>query len=270
RGQDGYGEVNKKSRVVGFKTTSTIDGILSDYKTDRIFSQTRPFGYPLEAFKIGKKRGESNYAASIKWNEDKKEIEWTMPDTLVEYKVFVSGKELNLEKGKNSALVENPGLHYAVLMAFPENDTVTKETQFFIRSENNVLLQELKPVLAEQSWGDPKMGKSVENNAIRIDGRIFEFGIGSHAVSKLVWNLNGSHKKIHSYIGLDDESACGNGAIWVIKGDGKELYRSKVLTSHEIDSLSVDILGVKVLELETLDNGDKDCDHADWAGTWLD
>ncbi|MDR2583884.1 MAG: NPCBM/NEW2 domain-containing protein [Fibromonadaceae bacterium] len=262
RGQDGYGEVNRKSRVVGFKTTSTIDGILNDYKTDRIFSQTRPFGYPLEAFKIGKKRGESNYAASIKWNEDKKEIEWMLPDTLVEYKIFVNGK--------NNTSIENPGMYYAVLMAFPENDTVTKETQFFIRSENNSLLQELKPVVAEQSWGEPKMGKTVENNAMRIDGRIFEFGIGSHAISKLVWNLNGSYKKIHSYIGLDDESACGNGAIWVIKGDGKELYRSRVLTSHEIDSLNVDISGVKVLELETLDNGDKDCDHANWAGAWLD
>jgi hypothetical protein len=132
------------------------------------------------------------------------------------------------------------------------------------------LLQELKPVVAEQSWGEPKMGKSIENNAMRIDGRIFEFGIGSHAASKLVWNLDQPYKKIHSFIGLDDESACGNGAIWVVRGDGKELYRSKVLTSHEIDSLSIDIAGVKVLELETMDNGDKDCDHANWAGVWVD
>jgi hypothetical protein len=269
RGQDGYGEVNKKSKVVGFKTTSTIDGILSEYKTDRIFSQTRPFGYPLEAFKIGKKRGESNYAASIKWNVDKKEIEWNLPDTLVEYKVFANGLEL-LDLEGNRRAVETPGMHYAVLMAFPESDTVKKETQFFIRSESNLLLQELKPIVAEQSWGEPKMGKSVDNNAMRIDGRIFEFGIGSHAASKLAWNLSQPYKKIHSFIGLDDESACGNGAIWVVKGDGKELYRSKVLTSHEIDSLSIDISGVKVLELETLDNGDKDCDHANWAGIWIE
>jgi len=262
RGQDGYGEVNRKSRVVGFKTTSTIDGILNDYKTDKIFSQTRPFGYPLEAYKIGRRRGESNYAASIRWNEEKKEIEWVLPDTLVEYKIFVNGK--------NNTSVENPGMYYAVLMAFPEGDTVKKEVQFFIRSETNRLLQELKYVTAEQSWREPKMGKSVENNAMRIDGRIFEFGIGSHAPSKIVWNLNGAYKKFHSYIGLDDESACGNGAIWVVKGDGKELYRSKVLTSHEIDSLSIDIGGVKSLELETLDGGDKDCDHVNWAGAWLD
>jgi hypothetical protein len=271
RGQDGYGEVNRKSRVVGFKTTSTIDGILNEYKTQRIFSQTRPFGYALEAYKIGKKQEESSYAANIKWNVEKEEVEWTLPDTLVEYKVFVNSAELlDLKENRNSRPVKTPGLHYAVLMAFPESDTIKKETQFFIRSENNRLLQDTKPSNWTQDWDEPKMGKSVENNAIKIDKRIFEFGVGSHANSRLVWNLNRLYKKFHSYIGLDDESACGNGAIWVVKGDSRELYRSKVLTSREMDFLNIDINGVNVLELETLDNGDKDCDHTDWAGAWLE
>ncbi|MDR2731809.1 MAG: NPCBM/NEW2 domain-containing protein, partial [Fibromonadaceae bacterium] len=268
RGQDGYGEVNRKSRVVGFKTTSTIDAILNDYKTDRIFSQTRPFGYPLEAYRIGKRRGESSYAASIRWTGES--LEWNLPDTLVNYEILLDNKILSLEKNSRDTVVNTPGMHYAVLTAFPESDTVKKEVQFFIRSGSNSLLQEIKLASWEQSWGEPKMGKSVENNALRLDGRIFEFGIGSHSSSKLVWNLNGAYNKIHSYVGLDDESACGNGAIWVVKGDGKQLYRSRVLTSHEIDSLSIDINGVNVLELETLDNGDKDCDHTNWAGVWVE
>ena len=270
RGQDGYGEVNRKSRVVGFKTTSTIDGILGDYKTERKFSQTRPFGYPLETFKIGKKRGESNYAASIKWNSESKLLEWNLQDTITSHSVILNNKVVDLEKDDKSILVDAPGMHYAILTAFPESDTVEKEIQFFIHSENNILLQNAKLVKAEQAWGEPKMGKSVENNAIKIDGRIFEFGIGSHASSKLVWNLDGAYKKFHSFVGLNDESACGNGAIWLIKGDDRELWRSGVLTSHEIDSLSIDIGGIKTLTLETLDNGDKDCDHTDWAGAWLE
>ncbi|MDR2554919.1 MAG: NPCBM/NEW2 domain-containing protein [Fibromonadaceae bacterium] len=270
RGQDGYGEVNRKTRVVGFKTTSTIDEILNEYKAQRIFSQARPFGYALEAYKIGKRQGESNYAANIRWNGENELLEWSLPDTLVDYKILLNNESLNLEKNSRSTQVKTTGMHYAILTAFPENDTVQKTVQFFIRSENNSLLQDAKMSNWAQDWGDPKMGKSVENNAIKIDRRIFEFGIGSHAKSKLVWNLNGAYKKLHSYIGLDDESACGNGAIWVVKGNGKELYRSKVLTSREIDSLAIDISGVNVLELETLDNGDKDCDHANWAGTWIE
>jgi len=270
RGQDGYGEVNRKSRVVGFKTTSTIDKILDEYKSQKIFSQTRPFGYALETYKIGKNRGESRYGASIKWSEENELLEWSLPDTLVDYKFSLNNEFLNLEKGERSVNVKTPGMHYAVLTAFPEGDTVQKTLQFFIRSESNRLLQDIKPANWLQDWGEPKMGKSVENNALKIDRRIFEFGVGSHAKSKLTWDLNGAYKKFHSYIGLDDESSCGNGAIWVVKGDGNELYRSRVLTSREIDSLAIDIGKVKALELETLDNGDKDCDHTDWAGAWLE
>jgi len=268
RGQDGYGDVDRKSRVVGFKTTNAIDGILNDYRTHRIFSQTRPFGYPLEVYKIGKKKGESSYAASIMWNGS--EVEWSLPDTLVDYKVSLNNEFFNMEKGVRKIPVNKSGLHYAALIAFPEEDTVRKEIQFFIRTPENRLLEDVNPNPWAQDWGEPKMGKTVENNAMRIDRRFFEFGIGSHANSKLTWSLNGAYKKFHSYIGLDDESACGNGAIFVVKGDGNQLYRSKVLVSREIDSVSVDISGVNILELEALDNGDKDCDHANWAGAWMD
>ena len=270
RGQDGYGEVDRNSRVVGFKTTSTIGRILEEYKTERIFSETRPFGYPLEAYKIGKKRGESNYGASIRWNLEKEEIEWNLPDTLVDYRIFLNNEFLAFEKASRSFSVKKPGMYYTTLMVFPEGDTVKKETQFFIRSAENRLLQDTKPGNFSQDWGEPKMGRTVEGNAMKIDGRIFEFGVGTHANSRATWNLNGTYKKFHSYIGLDDESSCGNGAIWAVKGDGKHLYRSKILASHEIDSLSIDISGVSVLELETLDNGNKDCDHTDWAGAWLE
>jgi len=224
----------------------------------------------LEAYKIGRKKEESNYEASIKWSSEAKELEWNMQDTLTEYKVLLNGKVLNFENGETKFSVEDAGLHYASLHLFPDNDTIIKETQFFIRSDKNRLLQDAKPESWEQSWSEPKVGKSVENNAIRIDGRVFEYGVGSHAPSRLVWNLNGAYKKFHSFIGLDDESACGNGAIWLVRGDGKELYRSRVLGSREIDSISVDISGVNKFELETLDNGDKDCDHSDWAGAWLE
>jgi uncharacterized protein YsxB (DUF464 family) len=270
RGQDGYGEVNRQSRVVGFKTTGTIDQILNEYRTHRIFSERQPFGYPLEAYKIGRKVGELNYAASIRWNVESEEIQWSLPDTSVDYRVFLNNEFLDLERDVHSFSLKEPGLHYGVLKVFLESDTVQRETQFFIGSESNRLLQSVRPNKWSQDWGEPNMGKTVENNTIRIGKRIFEFGIGAHANSNLVWNLNGAYKKFHSYIGLDDEAIGGNGAIWVVKGDGKELYRSRVLVSHEIDSLSIDISGVNVLELETLDNGNKDYDHTNWAGAWLE
>ncbi|GHV14633.1 hypothetical protein AGMMS49938_11120 [Fibrobacterales bacterium] len=279
RGQDGYGEVNRNSRVVGFKTTSTIDAILQDYANNKIFSVNKPFGYPLEAYKIGRKRGESKY-------ENYYKLYFDVGDSALKVSVSTPENTSNSET-KNILATENyellldnkfyekgneksAGMHYATLTAFVEGDTIKKETQFFVRSENNRLLQDTKPNSWEQSWSEPKYGKSVEGNTIKIDGRIFEYGIGSHSPSKLVWDINGKYKKFHGFIGLDDESACGNGVIYIVKGDGKSLYKSRVLASHELDSLEVNLDGIKTLELETLDNGDKDCDHANWAGAWLE
>lgn len=47
RGQDGYGKVNRDSRVVGFKTTDQIDKILDSYKHERVLIDAKKFGYPL-------------------------------------------------------------------------------------------------------------------------------------------------------------------------------------------------------------------------------
>ena len=52
QGQDGRGTVNRKSRVVGFKTTDQIATILENYKTEIVLQEKRKFGYPLTVFKI--------------------------------------------------------------------------------------------------------------------------------------------------------------------------------------------------------------------------
>ena len=73
-------------------------------------------------------------------------------------------------------------------------------------------------------------------------------------------------------VGLDDESACGDGASFIVVGDGRELYRSKRMYSTEKQTLSLDVSGVRTLELrvDEGDKKDKDCDHGDWANAWLE
>jgi hypothetical protein len=62
RGQDGYGSVNRQSRVVGFKTTDQIDEILDSYKNERVLLEPKLFGYPLVIYRIDAKKGVSQYA----------------------------------------------------------------------------------------------------------------------------------------------------------------------------------------------------------------
>jgi hypothetical protein len=110
----------------------------------------------------------------------------------------------------------------------------------------------------------------VENNTLKLAQRSYGFGIGVHANSSLAFRIDGRFHRFHAVIGLDDESACGDGASWVVRGDQKELWKSENLTSQMMDSVSVDISGVQVLELETLQGANNMCDHTDWANAWVE
>ena len=75
---------------------------------------------------------------------------------------------------------------------------------------------------------------------------------------------------LHGVIGLDDESACGDGAFFVVKGDGRELFRSNKMYSTQKQALDIDVSGVQNLQLVLEQGGNKDCDHGDWANVWLE
>ena len=287
RGQDGYGAVDRDSRVVGFKTTGAVEQILQEYDNQRVFSETRPFGYPLVMHRLLGRKGYSPYQQNLSVDS------YTMTpqagadhplvmrkgvgDTLA-YELIVDGR--SVRQGQLATAVDtvhlpgsalNAGLHRLDVRFFvPGPDTVSVPLLLFARSAQNALLQDLTPDSFTQSWGTPRQGRSVDQNTLRIDGRDFAFGVGAHANSTLLYEVGGRFRKFHSWIGLDDEQACGNGASWAVRADGKEIYRSRSLTSHEIDSLSLDIAGVARLELVTLDDGEQSCDHTNWAGAWFE
>jgi hypothetical protein len=287
RGQDGYGQVDRNSRVVGFKTTGTIERILEQFQNTRIFSQSRPFGYPLTMHQLHGRKGVSRFSQglsmqSYSYTPDAGSalplvLRKNVADTLA-YQIVLDGVLVRNDTLASPVDTVNlpatqlrPGMHTLQATFFaPENDTVRITQQLFARHAGNALLQDQSPETYTQSWGEPQQGKSVEQHTLRIDGREFPFGVGSHAPSTLVYNIAGKYKQLHSWIGLDDEAACGDGVVWVVKGDGRELHRSRNLASHEIDSLSVDISSVQRLELITLEQGDMNCDHANWAGAWFE
>lgn len=287
RGQDGYGQVDRGSRVVGFKTTETIQQILDLYANERLFSETRPFGYPLSLYHLKSRRGVSPYAqalslASYTDTPDAGSpyalvLRKSLPDTLP-YRMTLDGEEVRngtLQRSVDTlslpAAKLRPGLRELQAIFFaPNADTVRIRQQIFVRAPSVSLLQDLPRESAQQGWGEPQNGKSVEQHTLRLDGRDFAFGIGSHSPSALVYKLDGAYKRFRSHIGLDDESACGDGSVWVVRGDGRELYRSRPLTSHEVDTLDIDVAGVARLELLTEAQATNNCDHANWAGAWLE
>ncbi|HOG68459.1 MAG TPA: NPCBM/NEW2 domain-containing protein, partial [Fibrobacteraceae bacterium] len=102
-----------------------------------------------------------------------------------------------------------------------------------------------------------------------LDGESFRYGLGVHAKSKNTFDLNGSFSTFEAMAGLDDESACGDGASFVVLADGRELFRSLKMYSRDKQKVSLPMQGVRRLELVVEEGDNIDCDHAVWANAWL-
>ena len=119
-------------------------------------------------------------------------------------------------------------------------------------------------------WGTPQARKAVGGGAIKIGGRKFERGVGSHADSFAVYALDGGATSFEADVGLDDEAQAGGKAasvVFSVVADGRIAAKTQVLKAGGAPvHLSVPLAGVKTVELCIDDAGDGIMyDHADWA-----
>ena len=282
RGQDGYGELNRKSRVVGFKTTDQVDEILKDYKSERVLIEPKLFGYPLAIYKITAKKGVSTYLQNFFVGDVADSsivVNKRFPETIT-CNYMLNGElqeELMLSQESDTLSLDSSkilaGMNRAAFECLmPDADTLRLVKDFFVETPEVELLSKMEMVAFDQAWGNPQKDETVEHRKLTLDKEVFRYGIGSHAPSFVRYNLPRNFAKLHVTIGLDDESACGDGAAFIVKGDGRELFRSKRMYPTEKQLLDIDVSGVRELELR-LDEGDKkdkDCDHGDWANAWLE
>lgn len=280
RGQDGYGELNRKSRVVGFKTTDQVDEILKDYKNKRVLLEPKLFGYPLAIYQVIAKKGISAYQQKFFVSEMENNsfvINKRFPEAIT-CQFELNGElqeEMVVTLGADTLLLDSTktifGMNRATLECLmPDNDTLHVIKDFFVESPEVLLLSSLKMDRYSQDWGAPQINESVEHHRLTLDKEPFRYGIGSHANSSIVFKLPAEYNLLRATIGLDDESACGDGASFVVAGNGRELFRSKRMYATEKQSIQVDVSGVTLLELQIDKGGNMDCDHGDWGNIWLE
>jgi alpha-galactosidase len=120
---------------------------------------------------------------------------------------------------------------------------------------------------AEQGWGEPQANRSVDNHPLFIDGKRFEHGFGTHAISTLRIALGAKGQHFTAIVGVDDEVGQRGSVIFKVVGDGKNLWESGVMRGGDpAKEVSVDLQGVNQLLLLVDDAGDDiNYDHADWA-----
>ena len=284
RGQDGYGKVNRESRVVGFKTTDQVNSILDGFRVEKVLAENRLFGYPLTIHRIASKHGLSLYAQGISVGElENARFAVTKSfDESVAYDLF-KGDSLVLhgviENSTDSVLaVEvSAGLSRFRIDFYVPDDTVRIWRDAFVAGESVRLVSALSFASASQDWGNPERNESVEHHTLRLGGEPYRFGIGSHANSSIVLDLCADGKcptgklegNFHAVVGLDDESACGDGASFAILAEGEELWRSKRLYSGDTSQVSIRIPATKTLDLRVEKGENMDCDHGNWANAWI-
>src|SRR5689334_1004296 len=64
-------------------------------------------------------------------------------------------------------------------------------------------LDKLVPFLATQGYGQLQTGRSVQGGPLRIGDRTFSHGLGTHARSEIVYDLDGHYERLSAWVGID-------------------------------------------------------------------
>lgn len=113
-------------------------------------------------------------------------------------------------------------------------------------------------------WTEAEVGWKKPSYACHAPGkRAHPRAIYAHAVSRYSYRTARAWKRLTGLCGLDRGHS--GSVVFVVRGDGRELFRSGTIRDHDEHPLAVDISGVDVLELVVEDAGDgKNSDHGIW------
>jgi Gpi18-like mannosyltransferase len=127
-------------------------------------------------------------------------------------------------------------------------------------------LADWQPIEASQSWGKLRHNRTVDGNRLAASGFIFRRGIGTHAVSRLTYDLNGAFRIFDTAFALDTEANRGQKIRFRILVDGDVRFDSGDISGFVFPQHArVSVEGADRLTLEVLDGGDGiHSDHADW------
>lgn len=135
-------------------------------------------------------------------------------------------------------------------------------------------LSELNPIAVSQQFAaTPGIDRSVQNKPLEIAGHKFTHGIGTHANSRIVFDLDGRYQHFDAWVGVDSEIAAygKSSVVFRVLADGVEVFHSGVMKNDTpAKQVSIPLQNVWELTLIADDAGDGiNGDHADWADARL-
>jgi len=141
-----------------------------------------------------------------------------------------------------------------------------------------ISLTKITPIETQQDYLRPMINMTVESARgvkywSRLSNNYFFYnkGIGAHANSVISYGLGKRFSKLTTDFGIDTEAGNQNKAVFIIQGDGRELYKSKPKGKYDLpESISINIKGVNKLTLIIKTEGTTvNGLHADWLNPVL-
>jgi alpha-galactosidase len=117
-----------------------------------------------------------------------------------------------------------------------------------------------------QEWGVARKNRAVDGHRLSVGGKRYDRGIGTHATSKFMIELDGNASEFNVMCGLDDEATSQGAVSFQVWLDGKNFATTPVLRKGDgVFSLSIPLRGARRMLLEVVPGVDGiDNDHADW------
>jgi Gpi18-like mannosyltransferase len=145
---------------------------------------------------------------------------------------------------------------------------ITQQPQSLTLKENQRFLTEFPLLYAKQDFGTMAVGRSNDGNKLSLAGHYYAQGIGTHADSDIQYELPSNAIEFSFMAGLDDETGTADVrfSVW---GDDKLLWQSEIMYGIEtkIKPVTVDVRGVRLLNLKVDSIKEDKWDHADWVNT---
>ncbi len=135
----------------------------------------------------------------------------------------------------------------------------------------DVWLDELAPVSATQDAGDLQKNRSMEGKPLTVGGKVYARGLGTHAFSRILYQLGNRYRRLEAEVGVDDEKGGAGSVVFQVYADDRKVFDSGIMRGHDpAKHVSVPLHDVDELLLVVTDAGDGiSCDHADWASAKL-
>jgi len=125
-------------------------------------------------------------------------------------------------------------------------------------TENEAFLSDYEAESSKVGYGRPTRNSYLPLRSrqdggffLRPGGQFHAHGFYAHAPSEFIFDLDGQWKRFTAVAGMQAGVRSSASAIFIVKGDGQELFRSDKLRSSELANVDIDVTGVKKLELIT-------------------